>query len=221
VVAFADPAAAALVTDGFDSGSQSMACACDIRDPDAIARLMAEVAAQLGPIDILVNTAAVYYGSPAGETDGASTDRMIDTNVKGTWNLINAVVPAMKQRRYGKIVNFASAAGLVGFGGYALYCASKAAVIMMTRALAIELAPFAININCLAPGPTATPMNEDVRNNPEMRPALQQTLALMPSGSGFSSPNDMANIVAFLVSDAARAMHGSCVVADEGLSAGF
>jgi len=146
---------------------------------------------------------------------------MIDTNIKGTWNVIDAVVPYMVDRKYGKIVTLASGAGFIGFGRYALYCASKAAIMMMTRTLAIDLAPHGININCLAPGPTTTAMTEGLRTKQEFRGELDQTLTRLRSRRGFSSPEDMAGIVVFLVSDAASAMHGSCVLADEGYTAGM
>jgi 3-oxoacyl-[acyl-carrier protein] reductase len=221
VVGFSDRARVETIVRGIRAnGSDAFGYVSDIRDPDAVSKLMSDVTSECGPIDILVNTAAVYLATPVGETRAADANRVIDTNVKGTWNLINAVVPGMKTRRFGKIVTFASAAGMMGVGGYAVYCMSKAAVMMMTRALAIELAPFGININCLAPGPTATSMNVDLRTRIEMKPALEEMLSKIPSGRGFSSVEDMAHIVAFLVSESARAMHGSCVLADEGFSAG-
>ncbi len=146
---------------------------------------------------------------------------MIDINMKGTWNMISAVVPVMKENGSGKIVNFASVAGVMGLGGYALYCATKSAIIMMTRALANELAPSGINVNCVAPGNTASPMNEDIRTNPELKPFLDVMAARTPSGHTYSTVDEMANVARFLVSEDSRAMHGSCVLADEGFSAGM
>lgn len=221
VMASSDVAKLARVARKLSSaGGDSYGGACDISIPSAVTGFIDQVTTRLGEVDILVNTAGLYYPTPAGATDVDAVNRIVDVNLKGSWHLINCVVPQMRQRRYGKIVNFASAAGLVGFSGYALYCASKAAVIMMTRALAIELAPFGINVNCVAPGPTATSMNEQLRSNPEMRPMLQELSSRVPSGRTFSPVADIANVVAFLVSDSARAMHGSCVLADEGYSAG-
>jgi 3-oxoacyl-[acyl-carrier protein] reductase len=109
----------------------------------------------------------------------------------------------------------------MGLGNYAVYCATKGAVIMMTRAVAIELAPHGINVNCVAPGNTESPMNEDVRTKPEMKPTLEMIAARTPSGQSFSSVDDMANVVLFLAAPESRAMHGSCVLADEGVSAGM
>ncbi len=200
---------------------RGVAFACDVRDPTAVAALIASATERLGGIDILVNCAGVFYQTPAGDTEAAAFDRMIDINLKGTWHAINAVAPAMKARGRGWIINIASVAGSLGLGGFAVYCATKAGIIMLTRALAIELAPRGISVNCVSPGNTASPMNEFVRTDPSMKPLLDSMAARTPSGQTYSSVEDMANIVAFLVSDAARAIHGSNILADEGFSAGL
>jgi len=92
---------------------------------------------------------------------------------------------------------------------------------MMTRALALELAPSGVRVNCIAPGNTATPMNEDIRTRPELKHFLDGMAARTPSGRTYSDPEDMAAIAAFLASDESRAMHGAVVLADEGFSAGI
>jgi 3-oxoacyl-[acyl-carrier protein] reductase len=205
--------------DGADSSR--IECFADIRDASAVDDQVRRIIERWRRIDIAVITAGVHFQTQAGSTSAESADKMIDTNIKGTWNVINSVVPFMIERQYGKIVTVASGAGVLGFGKYALYCASKAAIIMMTRSLAIDLAPHGININCLAPGPTKTTMTEELRTKPEMRDELDQTLARVPSRRKFSSAEDMAGMAAFLVSDAASPMHGSCVLADEGYTAGM
>lgn len=222
VVASSDVHKARRTVDRLAGGAaKHMAGVCDVRDAAAVDALVADVVRRYGRIDILVNSAGVFFPSPAGATTADTADRMIDINLKGTWHLINAVVPGMAERNYGKIINVSSVAGVMGVGGYALYSATKAALIMMTRALASELAGRGINVNCLAPGNTATPMNEDIRTKPELKPFLDAMAARTPSGRTYSSVDDMAAIATFLASDAARAMHGSCVLADEGFSAGI
>ena len=200
---------------------KAFAFAADVRDAAQVATLVAQASAALGGIDILINSAGVFYPTPAGATEEAAFDRMVDINLKGTWNAINAVAPLMQAQRRGWIVNLGSVVASMGFGGYAVYCATKAAIVMMTRALAIELAPHGISVNCLSPGNTATPMNEFVRFDPSMKPMLEAMTARTPSGQTYSSAEDMANIVAFMVSDGARAMHGANILADEGFSAGM
>jgi 3-oxoacyl-[acyl-carrier protein] reductase len=198
-----------------------MAGVCDVSDPVAVRMLVGEVTTQIGPVDILVNAAGVFYPTPADGKSQEASDKMVDVNLKGTWNVINAVAPGMKSRASGRIVNVASVAGVMGVGGYAVYCATKAGIIMMTRALANELAAHGIGVNCVAPGNTATPMNEDIRHKPELKPFLDAMAVRTPSGRTFSSAEDIANIIVFLASEESRAMHGSCVLADEGFSAGI
>jgi 3-oxoacyl-[acyl-carrier protein] reductase len=200
---------------------RGIAFACDVRDAAAVGRLIADAEQKLGGIDILVNNAGVFYPTATGATEPAEFDRMVDINLKGTWHAINAVAPAMKARRKGWIVNIGSVVASMGFGGFAVYCATKAGIVMLTRALAIELAPHGIHVNCVSPGNTATPMNEFVRFDPSMKAMLEAMAARTPSGQTYSSAEDMANIVAFLVSDGARAIHGANILADEGFSAGL
>jgi NAD(P)-dependent dehydrogenase (short-subunit alcohol dehydrogenase family) len=202
-------------------GASVLAFAADVRNPASVAALIGQATKTLGGIDILVNSAGVFYPTPAGGTEEADYDRMVDINLKGTWNAINAVAPQMKAQRRGWIVNLGSVVAAMGFGGYAVYCATKAGIVMMTRALAIELAPHGISVNCLSPGNTATPMNLDIRTRPELKPMLDAMASRTPSGVTHSSAEDMANIVAFMVSDGARAMHGANILADEGFSAGM
>jgi 3-oxoacyl-[acyl-carrier protein] reductase len=109
----------------------------------------------------------------------------------------------------------------MGFGGYSMYCATKAGIVMLTRALACELAPHGINVNAIAPGNTATPMNLDIRTDAAFKPMLDAMTARTPSGRVYSDPTEMAAMVAFLASDEARPMHGTTVLMDEGFAAGL
>ena len=124
----------------------------------------------------------------------------------------------MKVRGRGKIICMASVAARYGVPGFALYCASKAAIVQLVRALALELAPHGIQINAISPGNTATPMNAGMRGDPDTMKAIT---AATPSGRPFSDVQDIAAIALFLASDDSRAMHGSCLLADEGISAGM
>jgi NAD(P)-dependent dehydrogenase (short-subunit alcohol dehydrogenase family) len=213
--------AAAVVARLPGDADRHMAAVCDVRAASSTKKLIDDATKRFGRIDILVNAAGVFYATPAGATPEEECDRMVDINLKGTWNLINAAAAGMKERKYGRIVNISSVAGVMGIGGYAVYCATKGGIIMMTRALANELAPHGIGVNCIAPGNTATPMNEDIRTKPELKPFLDAMAARTPSGRTYSSAEDIANIALFLASEDSRAMHGSCVLADEGFSAGI
>jgi NAD(P)-dependent dehydrogenase (short-subunit alcohol dehydrogenase family) len=203
------------------SGGRALGLVADVSSKKAIDAVAARVLSELGSIDILVNSAGVFYPTPAGSADESDVSRMIDINLKGVFFSVNACVPAMKAKRSGKIVSISSVAAVLGLSTYSLYCATKAGVAMMTRALSCELAPFGINVNAIAPGNTATPMNENIRTDPSYKPMLDAMAARTPSGRVYSPPEEMAELVAYLVSDNARAMHGSTVVIDEGFSAGM
>lgn len=190
--------------------------AADVRDTAAMAAVIADVERDFGRLDLLVNAAGVFYPTPVGATDGSDAARMIDINITGLWNSIAAATPLMQRSGGGRIVSCASTAAIIGIKNHALYCASKAAVVMMTRALAAELAPLKIAINAVAPGNTATPMNEDVRGNSAAMAAMQ---AMTPSGVAFSDTGAIAGIILFLLSNDARAVHGATWLADEGISA--
>jgi 3-oxoacyl-[acyl-carrier protein] reductase len=202
------------------AGGEARAFAADVRDPSAVEQLFAAVDAAYGGVDILVNAAGVYYPTPIEGTAVADVDRMIDINLKGAWHAISAAVPRLKARGGGKIVNFSSVASRFGLGGFGLYCATKAAIVLMTRSLACELAPYNINVNAIAPGNTATPMNEAFRADPASKPYLDAMARATPSNTTFSSPEEIAAAVMFIVTQA-RAMHGSTLVIDEGISAGL
>jgi 3-oxoacyl-[acyl-carrier protein] reductase len=201
-------------------GASARPYVCDVRQVEALKQLVASVEAELGPVDVLVNSAGVYLPTPVGETSESVYDQLMEINVKGTYFAINAVAPGMKARRRGHIVNITSIAAVWGIAGYSLYCASKAAVAMLTRTMSRELAPYDVHINAIAPGNTATPLNEHLRTLPEHRDYLAGMEALTPSNRSFSPPEEMAAICAFLVSEDGRAFHGAQLLADEGITTG-
>lgn len=222
VVASSDESKAQGVADRIkSSGNRAVGHVADVRSADQIRTVIDRVLASEGRIDFLVNSAGVFFPTPAGETDMTDIDRMVDINLKGPFNTINATVPHMKSAGGGKIVNIASVAAMFGLSGYALYSATKAGVVMMTRALAVELAPRGININAIAPGNTATPMNENIRTDPAFKPMLEAMTARTPSGQVYSSPDEIASLALYLLSDEARPIHGATVLIDEGFSAGM
>lgn len=203
------------------AGGKASADAADVSDVKQVAGLIERTVQQYGQIDILVNCAGVFYPTPVGETSADDLDRMVDINLKGTLHMINAVAPVMKKNGGGKIMNTSSSAAFMGLGGYSLYCALKAGIAMLTRSLAIELGPHNINVNAIAPGNTATPMNLDIRTEPDNKEFLDAMAEKTPSVRTFSDPEDMAELAFFLLSDRSRAMHGSTVLIDEGFSAGM
>jgi NAD(P)-dependent dehydrogenase (short-subunit alcohol dehydrogenase family) len=178
------------------------------------------VEAELGPIDLLVNSAGVYFPTPAGDVTEDAFDRMVAINLKGSFFTLNAVAPGMKARSAGRIVNIASVAGIAPNPEYSLYAATKAGIIALTRAIALELAPYGINVNAIAPGNTETPINADIRTAPEFAAQRARIDAITPSRRLFTPPAEIAAAIVFLLSDAARGMYGSVMVVDEGKSVG-
>lgn len=202
-------------------GGNAKAFVCDVSDFAQVETLVADVIAEFGRIDILVNAAGVFYPTRIGETDEEMFDVMSDTNLKGCFFVCNAVAPHMIAGGGGKIVNLGSAAGTAGRSNYIVYSAVKAGVINMTRSLAAALAPHNINVNCLAPGNTATSMNENVRTEPEYAEIYQTIKEKTLSNRPFADPREMAGAVLFLSSDDASAAHGALLLLDEGVSAGY
>lgn len=202
------------------AGGSANAYSLDVTDAAAVTNTVAQIENELGGIDILVNCAGVFTPSPTGDSSYADWVPMININLVGTINLCSAVGAKMKTRERGQIINTASVAAVMGISGYSVYCASKAGVAMYTRAIGRELAPFNIHVNAIAPGNTATPINEDIRTQPEQRAFLAAMDALTPSNRTYSDPQDMARIALFLVTEGTP-FYGSLLLADEGLSLGM
>ncbi len=195
---------------------------CDVTKPAQVNKLVAKVLKDHKKIDILVNSAGIFVPTPAGDTRTGDINRMIDVNLKGTLHMINAVVPHMKARKRGNIINIASVAGVRALPLYGVYCASKAAVVMLTRVMATELSRDGIHVNSMSPGNTETPMNEYVRNDPEFKPILDFMQKLTPSGRTYSKAEEQAAMALFLASPkTGNAIYGANFVVDEGFAAGL
>ena len=180
------------------------------------ARLTAEVIDRLGTIDILVNNAGVYRPLSIEETTEDDWDAQIDINLKGTFFMTKAAVPAMKEKGAGKIINIASTSGLVGGRGGSAYCASKGGQMVMTKALCLELAPHGINVNAIAPGAAKTDMNEAIRAAPGMEERMN---ALSPIGRYWMGADDVSGAAVFFASSESDAVHGAYLTIDGGWTA--
>ncbi len=138
-------------------------CQVDVRDSKACAAAVEGVAERCGRIDILVNNAGMIRDNPLAAFDDDDVKLVFETNVIGVFNVTRAVAPYMISQRRGRIINISSVAGEKGGRGQTNYAASKGAINAFTRALAVELAPRKINVNCVAPGVIDTEMSKDVR----------------------------------------------------------
>ncbi len=220
VVASSDMNKAQAVVDQITSHrSEAIAIVADVTKVDDLRAAVDAVTSAFGGLDILVNSAGVHYPTPIGETEPEAIDRMIDINLRGTIHSINVAVPVLEARGGGKIINLSSCLGFMGWKTHAIYGATKAGIAHLTKGLARELAPKNININAIAPGFTASPMNEAFRTQPEFKEQFEYLKSVTP-GRDYSTPEDMAGLAVFLASDDAIAMHGATVLMDEGMSTG-
>jgi len=187
-------AAAETVAVGMAAGDTIAAVQVDIRDSQACAEAVEAVAERCGRIDILVNNAGMIRDNPLAAFDDDDVRLVLDTNVTGVFNVCRAVVPHMISKRRGRIINISSVSGEKGGRGQTNYAASKGAINAFTRALAVELAPRKINVNCVAPGVIETEMSQDVR---EMAGDEIKARILLRR---FGRPDDVAYAVWFLAS---------------------
>ena len=188
----------------------------DIGDAEGVASALAKLAAALGPVDILINNAGVSHNPSLERTtpDGFCYD--VNINLNGAYNCAYAVLPAMKSRRGGVIVNIGSVNGLSALGDPA-YSAGKAGMISLTKALALEFGRYNIRANIVLPGTVRTPIwDHRAARNPEV---LTQLKRWYPLGR-IVEPIEVMRAVAFLASDAASAITGAVLPVDCGLTAG-
>lgn len=179
-------------------------------------RLVDEVIDAFGTVDILVNNAGVLISMPIEDTTEEQWDAQIDLNLKGTYFMTKAVVPTMKAKGAGKIINVTSTFGFVGGQDCSIYCASKGGQLNLTRALCVELAPHGINVNSLAPGGVKTDMTTALRAQPGLK---QRVDALTPAGDHFLNPRDLVGAAVFLASSDSDVVHGAKLVVDGGWTA--
>jgi 3-oxoacyl-[acyl-carrier protein] reductase len=162
--------------------------------------------AGIEPVDVLVNNAGIDRPGTLEEIDEAGFDEMFAIHVKGAFFATQAVVPAMKEKRWGKIVNISSVWGMVAYTSHSHYCGAKAALLGLTKAWAKELAPHNINVNAVAPGGVWTEMELAQRGEEGIRKAE----ALVPMGR-WAQPQELSEAVLFLSTDRSSFITGQCI----------
>jgi 3-oxoacyl-[acyl-carrier protein] reductase len=190
------------------------AYAADVRDKAAADKVVGEVIAAWGKIDILVNNAGVIRDALLATMSEAQWRDVIDTNLTSVFNFCQAVTRPMMSARYGRIVNMSSVAAEFGNKGQVNYAASKGGIDGLTRCLATELASRGVTVNAVAPGFIETDMTAAVRNAAEAE--IKKRIPVRRLGK----PDDIAQAVAFLVSDAASYITGQVLRVDGGLTLG-
>lgn len=193
------------------SGAQAVAIRADMTNAQEVMELIKQVEATYGAIDILVNNAGITKDNLMLKMTEAEWDAVINTNLKGTFFCVKQVVKSMIKRRSGRIINLSSVVALRGNAGQANYCASKAGIIGLTKALARELGSRGITVNAIAPGFIETDMTETLSE--EMKKQIQAQIPLKRMGK----PEEIAEMACFLATEKAAYITGQVLSVDGGM----
>lgn len=200
-------------------GRRPLCVPLDIADLEAHAPAVESIVSGLGAVDILVNNAGINVRRESIDYTPEDWDKVLDTNLKGTFFLTQAVAKHMISRGSGKILNIGSMSAFLGVTTIPAYTASKAALQQLTRELAVEWAEHNIQVNAIAPGWIHTELTAPLRENPQMQPRYQWVLNRTPAGR-FGEPEELAGAAVFLCSPAADFVTGHVLVVDGGILAG-
>jgi 2-hydroxycyclohexanecarboxyl-CoA dehydrogenase len=196
-------------------GGKGVAVYCDVTKLESVQEAVATSVSHFGKIDVLVNNAGWDKVEPFLKSEPRTWELIMNINLMGQIHTCKEILPVMIQNGYGKVVNIASDSGRVGSSGEAVYSAAKGGVIAFTKTMAREMARHKININCISPGPSNTPLFQEIGSyNEGIAAALEKAIPFRR----LAQPSDIANSVAFLVSDEAEYVTGQTLSVNGGLA---
>lgn len=197
------------------SGRRAAAFAVDVNKSDDLKKAAAEIEASLGPVDILVNNAGINIRGPIDELSESDFEAVMATNVTAPFLCSKIFGPKMVERGWGRVINLGSIMSVISLPGRAPYAASKAAIMGLTRTLALEWATKGVTVNAICPGPFATEMNKQLLNDPAK---YKDFVSKIPMGR-WGELSEIAGAALFLASDAAAFVTGSALFVDGGWTA--
>jgi NAD(P)-dependent dehydrogenase (short-subunit alcohol dehydrogenase family) len=193
-------------------GQRCQGYQCDVTDSSQVEATIAQILQDFGQVDILINNAGINL---RGAIDQLSLEEFLQVqaiNVTGPWLVCRALASHFKERRYGRVINIGSTLSIIGLADRTPYCSSKGAVLQMTKALAMEWAPYGITVNAMLPGPFATELNQSIMDNPE---AYKAFIAKIPLGR-WGELEEIKGMAIFLASDASSFVTGAGMTVDGG-----
>jgi NAD(P)-dependent dehydrogenase (short-subunit alcohol dehydrogenase family) len=197
------------------TGRRAQGYACDVTNPAEVEAVVGQVVHDFGSLHILINNAGINIRGPI---DGLSLEefRLVqETNVTGAWLMCRAAAPILKEQRYGRVINIGSTLSIIALAERTPYATSKGAILQMTRALALEWAPYGITVNAMLPGPFATEMNTSLKND---EATYQAFIARIPLGR-WAELEEIGGLALFLASDASSFVTGAGIPIDGGWTA--
>ncbi|MCX8177986.1 MAG: glucose 1-dehydrogenase [Candidatus Bathyarchaeota archaeon] len=196
-------------------GRKAMAISCDVTNPEEVKSMVKQVVDNFGRIDILVTYAGINMPKPAEEYPLEDWKRVMDVNVTGVFLTCREVGKVMIKQRGGKIINISSVRGAFGMPrNYVAYCTSKGAVIMLTKQLACEWAPYNVRVNCVAPTVVATPLTAHIMRDPELSKAMLSRIRM----GRWAYPDDIIGAIIYFASDASNFVTGQVLFIDGGVT---
>jgi NAD(P)-dependent dehydrogenase (short-subunit alcohol dehydrogenase family) len=208
-----DSSAVATVKDRIVAdGGRAISVSGDVRDPAQVDAMVTRAVEELGSVDILVNNAGVMSTAPFLELSPDEWDAVLETNLRGYFLVGQRAAREMVSRKYGRIINISSTRQVQAWPGSTAYCASKGGIAMLTRIMALELAPHGVRVNSVAPGTFLTDLNREYLSDPEFQ---EKRIATIPAGR-LGVPEDLVAATVLLASDDADFIVGASLMVDGG-----